>query len=107
VQQTVTNNADGSTTVANAAYNPGGTLAETIATTTSANGLDKTTVTSNGSGIVLDTQTDDTVVNDDGSTAETLSDYNGLSGDVIPMLRVYGKGEDPRSSSHTYLKLAA
>jgi trimeric autotransporter adhesin len=82
VQQPVTNNADGSTTVANAAYNPGGTLAETIATTTSANGLDKTTVTSNGSGIVLDTQTDDTVINADGSATETLTDYNG-SGIVL------------------------
>jgi trimeric autotransporter adhesin len=37
VQQTVTQNADGSTTVTNSAYNPDGTLAETIATTTSAN----------------------------------------------------------------------
>ena len=34
------------------AYNPDGTLAETIATTTSANGLSKTTVTADGSGIV-------------------------------------------------------
>ena len=77
VQQTVTQNADGSTTVTNSAYNPDGTLAQTIATTTSANGLDKTTVTSNGSGIVLDTQTDDTVINADGSTTETLTDVNG------------------------------
>ncbi len=76
-QQTVTHNGDGSTTLTDAAYNVDGTLAETIATTTSANGLNKTAVTSNGSGIVLDTQTDDTVVNGDGSTTETLTDVNG------------------------------
>ena len=76
VQQTVTHNGDGSTTLTNTAYNPDGTLAETIATTTSANGLNKTTVTSDGSGIVLRTQTDNTVVNGDTST-ETLTDYNG------------------------------
>ncbi len=77
LQQTVTQNADGSTTVLNSAYNPDGTLAETISTNTSASGLDKTTVTSDGSGIVLQTETDDTVVNVDGSTTETLTDYNG------------------------------
>lgn len=81
VQQTVTQNADGSTTVTNAAYNPDGTLAETIAATTSADGLSKSTVTSNGSGIVLDTQTDDTVVNGN-TTTETLTDTNG-SGVVL------------------------
>ena len=53
VQQTVTQNGDGSATLTNAAYNPDGTLAQTIATTTSANGLSKTTVTSDGAGNVL------------------------------------------------------
>ena len=81
VQQTVTQNADGSTTVSNAAYNPDGTLAETIATTTSANGLDKTTVTTDGAGIVLQTETDNTVVNGN-TTTETVTDYNG-SGVVL------------------------
>ena len=68
VQQTVTHNANGSTTLTNAAYNVDGTLAQTIATTTSADGLSKTTVTSDGSGIVLQTQTDNTVVNGNTTT---------------------------------------
>lgn len=36
MQQTVTQNADGSTTLTNSAYNIDGTLAETVAATTSA-----------------------------------------------------------------------
>ena len=42
VQQTVTTNADGSTTLQNSAYNSDGTLAERITTTTSANRPSKT-----------------------------------------------------------------
>ncbi|WP_298355284.1 DUF4214 domain-containing protein [Rhodoblastus sp.] len=78
VQQTVTTNADGSTTVQNSAYNSDGTLAERIATTTSASGLNKTTTFDwNGDGVIDQTQTDNTVVNADGSTTETLTDVNG------------------------------
>ena len=74
VQQSVTQSG-GSTTVTNSAYNPDGTLAQTVSTTTSASGLDKTTVTADGSGIVLQTETDNTVVNGS-TTTETLTDYN-------------------------------
>ena len=61
----------------NSAYYPDGSLAETISTTTSANGLDKTIVTKDGNGIVFETETDNTVVNNDGSTTETLTDVDG------------------------------
>ena len=78
VQQSVTHNADGSTTIDNKAYNPDGSLAQEIVTTTSADGLTKTTSFDwNGDGVVDQTQTDVTVVNADGSTTETLTDANG------------------------------
>jgi hypothetical protein len=77
VQQTVTTNANGSTTVDNKAYATDGALAEEVITTTSANGLDKTTTFDwNGDGVVDQTQTDDTVVNGN-TTTETLTDVNG------------------------------
>jgi hypothetical protein len=78
VQQTVTHNSNGSTTLTNAAFNQDGTLAQTIATTTSADGLTKTIVTSDGSGIVVQTDTDATVVNADGSATETLTVASNL-----------------------------
>ena len=78
VQQSVTHNVDGSTTIDNKAYNPDGSLAQEIVTTTSADGLTKTTSFDwNGDGVVDQTQTDVTVVNADGSTTETLTDANG------------------------------
>ena len=71
VQQTVTQNANGSTTVQNNAYASDGSLAEQITSVTSANGLSKTTTYDfNGAGIVNKTETDVTVLNGDGSTTE-------------------------------------
>ena len=106
VQQTVTHNGDGSTTLVNAAYNPDGTLAETITTNTSANGLSKTTTTANGSGIVLLTEADNTVVNGDGSTTETLTDKNGsgvtleLDRDHDERVHRHGAERQPSADCH-------
>ena len=77
VQQTVTQNPNGSTTVTNTAYNPDGSLAETVSSTISADGLSKTIVTTDANGIVLRTQTDNTVAIPGGGTTETLTDVNG------------------------------
>ena len=80
VQQSVTQNSAGATVLENSAYTPDGQLAEQITTTTSANGLDITTTYDwNGDGVIDQTETDDTVVNGDGSTTETVTDTNGSS----------------------------
>nr|WP_188311850.1 hypothetical protein [Salinarimonas soli] len=74
VAQTVTHNADGSTTVTNTMRNPDGSRAGEIAGTTSGDGR---TVTlkedTDGDGVVDAVQTRVTVVNANGSETETLS----------------------------------
>jgi hypothetical protein len=76
-QQTVTRNADGSTTIDVKAFNPDGSLANETFTTTSADGLTRTLQFDHaGNGIIDQTQTGVTVVNPDGSRTETLSNFD-------------------------------
>jgi hypothetical protein len=78
VQQTVTHNTDGSTTIDNKARTKDGVLASEISTTTSADGRTKTTsFDRNGDGVTDQIQTDVTVLNADGSRTETLTDTTG------------------------------
>src|SRR5262249_41528893 len=78
VQQTVTHNADGSTTIDSRALNGDGSLANETIETTSADGLSVTvSFDDDGDGVVDRVQTDVTIVNADGSRTETLSDRNG------------------------------
>jgi len=78
VQQSVTQTAAGATVLQNSAYTQDGQLAEQITTTTSANGLDRTTTYDwNGDGVIDQTQTGNTVVNSDGSATRTVTDTNG------------------------------
>ena len=77
VQEITTVNADGSTTIANVALNTDGSAAYSRILNTSADGLSKTLTNLNSGGVVTTIQTDDTVVNADGSTTETLTNYAG------------------------------
>ena len=77
VTTTTTVNADGSTTIANVAFNADGSIAYSHILNTSADGLSKTLTDLNSGGVVTTIQTDDTVVNADGSTTETLTNYAG------------------------------
>jgi hypothetical protein len=78
VENTTTVNADGSTTIDNKAFNADGSLANETISTISADGLSKTIdFDDSGNGIIDHVQTDNTVLNADGSTTETLSDFNG------------------------------
>ena len=77
VAETVTHNSDGSTTIDNKAYNADGRLASETTSTTSADGLDWTLAfDDNGDGVIDRRQTDDSVLNADGSTTETVSNYS-------------------------------
>src|SRR5262245_16783984 len=77
VQQTVTHNADGSTTLDVKALNADGSLAEETVRTTSADGLDTTLKFDNlGTGIFGRQQTDHIVVNADGSRIETVANFD-------------------------------
>ena len=77
VATTTTANADGSETVANVASNADGSVAYERILNTSANGLARTLTELNSGGVVTTIQSDDTVVNADGSTTETLTNYAG------------------------------
>jgi len=74
---TTSSNADGSTTISNVALNDDGSVAYSRVLNTSSNGLSKTLTELNGGGVVTTLQTDNTVVNGDGSTTETLTNYAG------------------------------
>ncbi len=77
-QQSVTHNADGSTTIDVKALTAGGSLANETVETTTANGLNRTLrFDDNGDGVFDHVQTDNTVVNADGSRTETVSDFTG------------------------------
>jgi hypothetical protein len=76
VDQTETHvtNSDGSTTITLSDLNPGGSLKDQTVTTVSADGLSKSVqIDSTGDGTFDQTQTDDTVVNSDGSKTETIT----------------------------------
>ena len=78
VTNSTTHNADGSTTIDNKALAPNGSVANETVLTTSADGLSKTlTNDENGDSVVDQIQTDDTVVNADGSRSETLTNATG------------------------------
>jgi len=69
-------NADGSQTITYSDLNANGTLRGRVITTISANGLSKTSqINLNGLGNALETETDVTVLNADGSKTRTVSDY--------------------------------
>lgn len=76
-QQTVTHNADGSTTIDVKAINPDGSLAGETVTTTSADGLSRVVkFDHSGSGIFDQTQTIVSAVNADGSRTKTISNFD-------------------------------
>ena len=77
VATTATANADGSETIANVASYADGSLAYERILNTSADGLSKTLTDLNSGGVVATIQTDDTVINGDGSTTETVTNYAG------------------------------
>ncbi|UVK54897.1 DUF4214 domain-containing protein [Mesorhizobium sp. AR02] len=81
VSVTATANADGSATAVTSTYNATGVLASKSTKTVSANGLSTTIVTDlNGDGAVDQSRTDVTVLNADGSRAETISNFNASGG---------------------------
>jgi hypothetical protein len=76
-RQTVTHNADGSTTTDVKAFNPDGSLASQTVSTTSADGLSRTVrFDHGGDGIFDQTQTIVNAVNADGSRSKTLSNFD-------------------------------
>ena len=76
-QQTVTQNADGSTSIDIKAFNPDGSLANETLSTTSADGLSRTIrFDHNGNGIFDQTQTIVNAVNGDGSRSNTVANFD-------------------------------
>ena len=76
-QQTVTHNADGSTTIDVRAINPDGSLAGETVSTTSADGLSRVVkFDHSGNGIFDQTQASVSVVNADGSRTKTISNFD-------------------------------
>ncbi|WP_137929665.1 beta strand repeat-containing protein [Mesorhizobium comanense] len=77
IHQTQTTNADSSVTTDILGYNADGSEAFENVVTVSANGLGKTTkYDDDGNGVFDRTQTDNTVTNADGSSTETITDFN-------------------------------
>ncbi|TWC00217.1 hemolysin type calcium binding protein [Bradyrhizobium macuxiense] len=72
-----TANADGSETVANVASYANGSVAYERVLNTSSDGLSRTLTNLNNGGVVTTIQTDNTVVNGDGSKTETVTNYAG------------------------------
>ncbi len=69
-------NADGSHTVTTSDFNSNGTLRARIVTTVSANGLSKTSqIDLNGLGSAIETETDLTTLNADGSVTREVADF--------------------------------
>lgn len=80
IHQTQTTNGDGSITTDILGYNADGSEAFENVVTVSANGASKTTrYDDNGDGVFDRSQTDNTVANADGSSTETISDFNADS----------------------------
>src|SRR5262249_47019998 len=84
VESTTTTNADGSTTIDNKAFNTDGNLANETISTTSADGctvpIRKDT---NGDGVIDRIQTDVTILNADGSTTLTVTNFDGTGSHVL------------------------
>ncbi|WP_125900888.1 beta strand repeat-containing protein [Methylobacterium indicum] len=81
VKSTTTKNTDGSTTLDNRTYDPSGEVTGEIVSTTSADGLTRTTkFDTGGDGVFENVQTVRTAANGDGSRTETLSNAtaNGI-----------------------------
>jgi len=75
VDQNITHNPDGSTSIENVAYNSDGSVAQTLVSTTSADGLEVTVShDQDGDGVFDAIQTRVTVINGDGSRIETITD---------------------------------
>jgi hypothetical protein len=97
VASTVTNNADGSTTIDNKADNADGSLASETIQTISADGKTKTLkFDDDGDGVIDRTQTDATVTNGDGSTTETLSNYDN-TGTILTSKQVTTTSADKKT----------
>ena len=80
LDQTVTHNGDGSTTIDNKALNPDGSVAHEIIGLTSADGNTRTlSFDHDGDGVIDQVQTIATVTNADNSKTETLTNRNGAA----------------------------
>jgi len=75
--------ADGSNIETRVSKTTAGASLSTVVTTTSSNGLSKTLQTKNASGTVVDTQTDVTILNSDGSRKETLTEAGAVNDSVV------------------------
>jgi uncharacterized repeat protein (TIGR03803 family) len=84
IETTTTLNADGSTTIDNKAFNPDGSLANETISTTSADG-DTVTISKDttGDGLIDSIQTEVTVLNADGGTTVTVTDFDGTGTHVL------------------------
>lgn len=85
-------NSDGSQTetITDDSYN--GTLIDQITTTTSADGLAKTTLYDFGGGATDRSTTDDTTINPDGSLTETITNYTGGTNGTVQNVTVTHSG---------------
>lgn len=98
LEQTVTENDDGSTTIDSKALDPDGSVANQTIGVTSADGDSRTLSFDNdGDGVIDLVQTDVTVTNADGSTTQTLSNENG--GGVLLNETITTKSADGNSTT--------
>ncbi|MGJ8531684.1 MAG: LysM peptidoglycan-binding domain-containing protein [Alphaproteobacteria bacterium] len=94
IAETVTNNANGSTTIENVASRTDGTIAHKTTTTTSADGNSRTIdFDDDGDGVLDRKQTEVRVVNGDGSVTKTLEDYDG-SGTILTRRQITDTSAD-------------
>ncbi|WP_400771523.1 beta strand repeat-containing protein [Methylosinus sporium] len=88
-------NVDGSRTVSVSDFNGNGSLRDRVVTTTSDDGLSKTSqIDTNGSANAIETETDVTVLNDDGSSARTVTGYyadGGLKDHTVTTVSANGR----------------
>ena len=89
VRQTRTGNADGTTTLDSRSFNPDGSLARETRSTFSADGTSTSrSFDDNGDGVFERSQTDVTVAHADGSTSETIRNYDGSGSALASELRI-------------------
>ncbi|WP_306260413.1 LysM peptidoglycan-binding domain-containing protein [Pararhizobium sp. IMCC21322] len=97
VAETVTNNANGSTTIENVASRTDGTIAHKTTTTTSSDGNSRTIdFDDDGDGVLDRKQTEVRVVNGDGSVTKTLEDYDG-SGTILTRRQITDTSADGKT----------
>lgn len=83
VEETITNNGDGSTTIKNVALNTDGSIAYEVVSTVSADGTVRTVTTdNNGDGITDGQIVETTTLNGDGTTTRTTETFDG-SGAIL------------------------